>query len=67
MWVSGGLAWPGFRGGLARTSSKGRQEGRPNELTPKYAPMWWPHYPLGRIEIPGGARTPSPFPLNDLR
>jgi hypothetical protein len=66
MRVSGGLVGRSLPG-RARTSSKGPREGRVGEPTPKYAPMWWPHYPLSRIEIPGGARTPSPFPLDDLR
>ena len=35
--------------------------------TPDYAQVGWPHYPLGRIEIPGGARTPSPFLFDELR
>jgi hypothetical protein len=30
-------------------------------LHSNYALMWWRHYPLSRIEVPGGARTPSPF------
>ena len=29
--------------------------------------MWWPHYPRGRTEVPGGARTPPPALLDDLR
>ena len=34
---------------------------------PNYTQMGRPHYPLGRIEIPGGARTPPPFLFDDLR
>jgi hypothetical protein len=34
---------------------------------PNYAQVGPPHYPLGRIEIPGGARTPPPSLFDDLR
>jgi len=32
-----------------------------------YAQVGLPHYPLDRIEIPGGARTPPPSLFDDLR
>jgi hypothetical protein len=57
--------------GVSVPSGTGIQQASPpacaGQTPANYARVGLPHYPLGRIEIPGGARTPPPSLFDDLR
>jgi hypothetical protein len=61
----------GWRAGVSGRHAPGIQPASPRggaeRGDPNYAQVGLPHYPLGRIEIPGGARTPPPSLFDDLR